>query len=99
MIYGIVTDQGRSDRPALMRHNQRLTYEELRRDAEAVANSSGKTRKDIASDLGVSAAAVTLALGTPGGRYAELQMKIIERYSKYRVEKVEVPVTFRVLKK
>jgi len=84
-----------------VRHNQALTTTQLWEQTTKAVEESGRSQASIARDLGVSPGAVNHALITPedeSQRYVELQMRILELLTPYRIER-EVDVRFRILRK
>ena len=71
-----------------VRHNQRLDHDQLLTEARNAFGISGLTRQKLAENLGVTGAAVGQALSHSGGRYAELQRRIIEAFTAFRIERV-----------
>lgn len=86
-----------------VQHNQTLDHESLRKEAEAAANTAkadtGLTRTALAEALGVSSGAISRALseGEDPGRYASLQIRIIEHLTPYTIRDETRP-TFRVVR-
>lgn len=82
-----------------MRHNQKLTYEQLRDEAaEAVRDYAG-TQTELAEELGVSRAAISRAIRESGPTLAALQVRLLELLKEeYELEKEE-QVWFRVRRK
>ena len=70
-----------------MRHNQRLTVEELREEAFTAISNSGKRQADVARDLDVTEGAVSRALKETGTHLAGLQQRIIEHLTPYQLER------------
>lgn len=84
-----------------VRHNQALTTTQLWEQTAKAVEESGKSQSAIARELGVSPGAVNHALIKPedeSQRYVELQMRILDLLTPYRVER-EVAVRFRILRK
>lgn len=86
------------DAADLMRHNEKLDYDKLRAEAEAAVEESGKKRIEIASELGVSSGAITRALKEPGSKFSELQKRIVEHLTDYRIDEENYTI-FRVQRK
>ena len=80
-----------------MRHNQRLSYEDLRDEtAEAVQTYAG-TQSELAEKLGVHKSSISRAIREAGPAFSSLQMRILEEaYPDYLLEAEEPVVTFRV---
>lgn len=70
-----------------MRHNQRLTAEQLRQAAADAVKRSTRNQVDVARKLGVTEGAVSRALKEEGTHLAELQRRIIELLTPYTVER------------
>jgi len=68
-----------------MRHGQRFDYDGLRIEAELAAKQSGKKRKVIAAELGVTPSALSHALKHPGSKFSSLQCRIIEHLTGYQM--------------
>lgn len=79
-----------------MRHNQRLTVEQLRQEAYDAVKGSGRSQVDIARGLGVTEGAVSQAIREKGTRLADLQRRIIEYLTPYTIERE--PQTWRARK-
>ncbi|MDB6019606.1 MAG: hypothetical protein JWR19_4095 [Pedosphaera sp.] len=58
---------------------------ELAELAKAFRAKSGRTKEEAALELGVGRPSVQLAEGTPGQSLAKLRIRIIEKYSPYKV--------------
>ena len=89
-----------SERQAV-RHNQALTTTQLWEQTANAVEESGRSQSAIARELGVSPGAVNHALIEPESdsqRYVELQMRILDLLTPYRIER-EVDVRFRVHRK
>lgn len=89
----------RTDRPALMRHNQKLTYADLLKEAQEAAATYRGTQAQLATELGVTPGALSQALNTEGGRFIKLQVRVIEKLTDYQIEEEPVVVTFRAVKR
>ena len=61
-----------------VRSGQVLTYDKLRLEAVAAADSFEGLNQDLAEELGVSIYSLSRALNKSGGRYAKLQKRVIE---------------------
>ena len=85
------------DRAPIMRHRQVLTFEELRDEAAAAVEQKAKSQAAVARQLGVTRGAVNRAVKEVGSGLADLQMRIIEHLTDYRIE--PEPAMFRVLRK
>jgi predicted transcriptional regulator len=82
-----------------MRHNQKLSYDELRDEAAAAVDNYDGTQTEIAEQLDVTRGAVSRALKEEGSSLAGLQMRILELLRpEYALEKEE-QVWFRVRRK
>ena len=81
-----------------MRHNQRLTFEELRDETQAAVEQFAESQSALARELGVTRGAVSRAVKEAGSALSSLQCRIIEHLTGYRVEE-EVEVSFRALRK
>jgi predicted transcriptional regulator len=82
-----------------MRHNQKLSYDELRDEAAAAVDAYDGTQTEIAEQLGVTRGAVSRALKEEGSSLAGLQIRILELLRPgYTLEKEE-QVWFRVQRK
>jgi DNA-directed RNA polymerase specialized sigma24 family protein len=75
-----------------------LSYEELQEQARTALNESDWTQREIADELDVTRGSVAKAVTQAGPRYQQLQMRIIERLTDYRMEREET-VHFRALRK
>lgn len=53
--------------------------------AKRFRSKSGKTKIEAAEELNVARPTVQLAEGTPGQSLTKLRIRIIEKYSEYRV--------------
>lgn len=82
----------------IVRHGEKLSYEELQEQARTVLNESDWTQREIADKLDVTRGSVAKAVTTPGSRYQRLQMRIIETLTDYRIRREE-EVHFRPLRK
>ena len=81
-----------------MRHNQRLTFEDLRDETKTAVEGFATSQAALARELGVTRGAVNRAMKEAGPALASLQGRIIEHLTGYRIEE-EVEVTFRALRK
>ena len=81
-----------------MRHNQRLTHEELRDEvAKAIDEVYPGTQSDLARALGVHRSSISRAVREAGPALAELQRRILEQiFPDYAVEKEQPVITYRV---
>jgi len=86
-----------AERPPV-RHGSKLSYEELQEQARTVLNESDWTQREIADELDVTRGSVAKAVTQSGPRYQQLQMRIIERLTDYRMEREET-VRFRSVRK
>ncbi|MEO1479034.1 MAG: hypothetical protein AAFV01_10690 [Bacteroidota bacterium] len=81
-----------------MRHNQLLTYEEIRDEAaQAIASYPG-TQTDLASEMGYTRAYISRAKTEVGPRIAKVQAEIIARLTPYDLRE-EVEVRFRAVRR
>lgn len=53
--------------------------------AKEFRSKSGKSKEEAAAELGVGRPAVQLAEGTPGQSLTKLRIRLIEKYSPYKV--------------
>jgi hypothetical protein len=53
--------------------------------AKTFRSKAGKTKEEAAKELGVGRPSVQLAEGTPGQSLTRLRIRMIERYSPFRV--------------
>ena len=84
-----------------MRHNQRLTTEDLWRETVAAFEASGKSKARLARELDVNDSAIHHALKEPKSgsyRYASIQAQIVEHLTGYRISREPIEVTFRATK-
>ena len=58
---------------------------ELAHLAKTFRAKAGKTKEEAAKELGVGRPSVQLAEGTPGQSLTKLRIRIIEKYSPYKV--------------
>jgi predicted transcriptional regulator len=70
-----------------MRDGSTLDYAALRDEARSAIDASGKSQSEVADDLGVHRSAVSRALKTAGPKFQELQRRIIEGLTPYRIER------------
>ena len=89
----------RPDRAPLMRHNQELSHEQLRQEAEDAVEKSGKSQAQIARELEVSRAAVSRAVKETNTALLALQKRIVEHLTSYEIEEVPEPKLFRAVRK
>ena len=68
-----------------MRHNQKLTLEDLRAAAAAAVEQSGRSQSDLARSFDVSRSAVSRALSEANSALVSLQRRIIEALTDYEV--------------
>ena len=94
----MVATATRTHPAAFMRHNQRLSYEELRKEANEAFKASSKTQNQLADELGKSQAVISRALNEPGAGFAKTLREIIENLTEYRIEE-EVEVAYRAIRK
>jgi hypothetical protein len=80
-----------------MRHGAKLSYEDLQQQARAVLSESEWTQREMADELDVTRGSVAKAVTKPGSRYQQLQMRIVEKLTDYRIEREE-EVYFRPLR-
>ncbi len=80
-----------------MRHNQRLTFEDLRDETRAAVEQFAASQAALARELGVTRGAVSRAMKEAGPALASLQRRIVEHLTGYRIEE-KVEVTFRALR-
>ena len=79
-----------------MRHNQKLTLEDLRAAAAAAVEESGRSQSDLARDFDVSRSAISRALGEANSALVSLQRRIIDALTDYEVlEEPEVRYTVK----
>ena len=84
-----------------MRHNQRLTLDQLWDETEKAFTASGKSQAALARELGLSEGAVSKALKKPEPgthRYAEVQARILSHLTGYQIEREPVEITYRARK-
>ena len=87
-----------SSRSTSIRHGSKLTYEELQQEAHQALDASDYTQQEMADELGVTRAAVGKAVTKPGAKFQQLQMRILEALTGYKVERQET-VRFRTWRK
>jgi DNA-binding XRE family transcriptional regulator len=58
---------------------------ELGELAKLFRSKSGKTKEEAAHELGVARSSLQLAEGTPGESLTKLRIRIIEKYSSFKV--------------
>jgi len=75
-----------------MRDGTEMDFNALRDEAAAAIEQSGKTQTEIADALDVHRSAVSRALKTAGTKFQELQRRIIEHLTPYRIKR---HVTFK----
>lgn len=80
-----------------VRHNQTLSYEELREEAAAAVEASGLSKAEVGRRLGYKRAYITRATTEAGSHVSKVQGEIIALLTRYRVEE-EATVSFRVLR-
>ena len=68
-----------------MRHNQKLSYEQLREEAVVAVEASGLSQTVIAKELGKSNAAISRALKEIGPVLSGMQRMIIEHLTSFRI--------------
>lgn len=69
-----------------MQSGQELDHEALRRETEAAVERSGKSQSQVGRELGVSRGAVSRAVKEAGGKLSNLQCRIIEHLTPYRLD-------------
>ena len=67
------------------RHGQRFDYDGLIDEAKLAVKQSGRRRKVIAAELGVTPSALTHALKQSGSKYSSLQCRIIKHLTGYQM--------------
>ena len=70
-----------------MRDGTEMDFDALRAEAARAVEASGHTQSDVAGALDVHRSAVSRALKTSGGKFQELQRRIIEHLTPYRIER------------
>ena len=80
-----------------MRHNQKFDYEGLCAEAANAVAQYAKSQAAVARELGVTRGAVSRALKEAGPTFSDLQRRIIDHLTAYRIE--PEPVMFRVVRK
>ena len=81
---------------SLMRHNQLLDFVALRDEAADAVEQSPKTQVQVAEDLDVTKGAISRAIKEAGPNFANLQRRIVDLLTPYRVER---DVIFRAVRK
>ena len=81
-----------------MKNGQTISYEELRQAAAQAIDEAGISQAQVARDLDVTRGAVSRAIKEPGATFYDLQRRIIEHLTDFRVEK-EVRITIRTHEK
>lgn len=76
-----------------MRHNQRMDLDGLREATARAVSESGKTQRQVASELGVTPGAISRALNEANTALAGLQRRIVEHLTGYHLEE-EVSVEY-----
>lgn len=89
----------RIDRDPLMRHNQKLTFEELRQEVHEAVKGYEGTQAGLAEKLGVSGGAISRAIHEAGPLLAGLQMRVLEYLQDEYAIAEETEVWFRVTRK
>jgi len=64
----------------------RMNYDELRERAARAVSESGRTQVRLADELDVSPGAMSRALSESGPKFSNLQRRIIEHLTPYRIE-------------
>ena len=80
------SDANKTNKPA-MRDGTEMDFNALRAEAEQALEASGHTQSDVADALDVHRSAVSRALKTSGGKFQELQRRIIEHLTPYQIER------------
>jgi predicted transcriptional regulator len=71
----------------MIRDGTEMDYEQLRAEAAAAVTDAAETQREVAMALGVAESSVSRALKEPGPKFQELQTRIIERLTPYRIER------------
>lgn len=72
-----------------MQHGTKLDYEGLQREAKRILDESDYTQEAIAEKLGVARTSVAKAVTQAGPKFQQLQMRILETLTDYKVERHE----------
>jgi hypothetical protein len=81
-----------------VRHGSKLDFHDLKEEAHRLARKAPETYAEIAAALDVSENAVAKAVTTAGPKFQRLQMRIVELFSNYQVERRK-RVEFRTWRK
>ena len=68
-------------------YGSKLDFDALRAEAMAAPEACGRTQTEIAGELGVHRSAVSRAVKTVGPKFQDLQRRIIEHLTPYRIER------------
>ena len=83
-----------------MRHNQKLTLEQLRAEAEAAVDASGKAQTVIAQEIGRSQTAISRAINEANSSLVSVQRALIAHLTEYEIsEEPEVTVLYTAKRK
>lgn len=79
-----------------MHDGQTMTYDELQQAAAQTIDDAGTSQAQVARELGVTRGAVSRAVKEPGSSLFELQRRIVEHLTGFRVEReVETKIHVR----
>ena len=83
-----------------MRHNQKLTLEQVRAEAEAAVDASGKAQTVIAQEIGRSQTAISRAINEANSSLVSVQRALIAHLTEYEIsEEPEVTVLYTARRK
>lgn len=72
-----------------MQHGTKLDYEGLQREAKRSLDQSTYTQEALAEKLGVARTSVAKAVTQVGPKFQQLQMRILETLTDFKVERRE----------
>jgi len=72
-----------------VQHGTKLDYEGLQREAKRTLDQSDYTQAALAEKLGVARTSVAKAVTQVGPKFQQLQMRILEALTKFKVERRE----------
>jgi len=72
-----------------VQYGTKLDYEGLQREAKRILDQSDYTQAALAEKLGVARTSVAKAVTQVGPKFQQLQMRILEALTKFKVERRE----------